>query len=365
MAIIAASQFFPKTKKAKPVNIFISPQFEVLFGIDTSGELIREFEENYPNLRIQTAAQETADIIFFDDGEFAGLVNAAEGDPALVSLSPYIDTETRAIPLVSFADLFFYNIDILKAVNRDRPPKTRAEFLAAARAVSGSGARSGARVYGLALGLSQADPLALRRDIYPWIWANGGDIHPPDTGGAGALPRAAADIITFLGQLNREGLLAPGTFEKTGAQRLEEFARGEIAMMAASARVIPFLQALEPGINFGITAIPAAAQGTNRLGLSEIYAGISGACTLPDEAWAFLAFITEKKETLAAALGAVPGSLSGAFPGSYITESPLYSKAWDIFEAADIVEHTPGQPGGEEIDRMLREKLSEALSVPR
>jgi ABC-type glycerol-3-phosphate transport system substrate-binding protein len=328
-------------RPAKHINITISSQCVNLFGRDTVDALIREFEERYPSLRIQeTEAAGNADIVFFDDSEFGNVMNAL-----------------AFVPLVSFMDVFIYNIDILKEANLDRPPKTRAEFLAAARAVEGSDTLSA-----FALGLSPADPLALRRDFYPWIWASGVDIDSIDLSGDNpALPRAVTDAIAFFGQLNREKLLAPGTFEKTGAQRLQEFAEGKIAMMTLSARDIAFLLKNEDGITFGITALPAIAQGKNRLGVSNIYAGISGDGTVPDEAGVFLSFLAEKSDVLAEALGAVPGKFPGGFAGEYIEKNELYAKAWDIFEAADIVDYQPGEPSEEAFNRLIREKLAEAF----
>jgi multiple sugar transport system substrate-binding protein len=336
-------------------NIVISSQYANLLGRNTADELIQEFEKLNPGLRIQETAASNgtggADIVFFDDGEFGSLINAG----ALASPDSYR-------PLVSFMDLFLYNIDILKAANLDRPPRTRALFLAAARAVRDEAPDKGP-VSAFALGLSPADPLALRRDFYPWIWANGVDIHSIDLSGDNpALPPAVTDVISFLGALNREKLLAPGTFEKTGAQRLQEFAEGKIAMMTASTRDIAFLQNNAPGITFGITALPAITQGKNRLGLSSIYAGISGASAVPDEAGIFLSFLVEKSNVLAEALSAIPAHLVVGFTGEYIEKSELYSKAWDIFEAADIVEYHGGEPTEEAFNRLIREKLVEAFN---
>jgi hypothetical protein len=332
------------------IDIVISPQCRELFGSDTLNALIGEFEEQNPGLRIKEAASdEQSAIVFFEDSEFNGLENNA-----------YLHVET----LVSFMDLFFYNIDILKAVNLDRPPKTRAEFLSAARAVAQSDTDTPPQetVFPFALGLSPADPMALRRDFYPWVWVNGGDIPPLGTSEENTnLPRTHSDIIAFFEQLNREKLLAPGSFEKTGTQRLKEFAEGKIAMITASARDIPFVLQNIENITFGITTIPSTSQGKNRLGLLNIYAGINSACAIPDEARTFLSFFVEKNQVLASALGAVPGSYSIAFPGAYITEDPLYSKAWDIFEAADIVEYKPSRLFEEEIDSVIRDKLKEAL----
>jgi ABC-type glycerol-3-phosphate transport system substrate-binding protein len=334
---------------AQRINITISPQGRILFGDETLNALIREFEEQNPGLRIQVAPDEQADIVFFDDSGLNGLANNA-----------YLHVET----LVSFMDLFFYNIDILKTVKLDRPPKTRAEFLAAARAVAKSDTNPPRQeeVFPFALGLDPSDPMALRRDFYPWVWTNGGGIPPLGTSEENEkLPRPLTEIIAFFEQLNREELLAPETFEKTGTQRLKEFAEGKIAMITASARDISFVHNNANGITFGITTIPSTSQGKTRMGLLYIYAGINSACTIPDEAGIFLKFIAEKSQVLAEALGAVPGSFPIAFPGEYIVEDPLYSKAWDIFEAADIVEYKPSQLFEAEIDRIIREKLKEAL----
>jgi ABC-type glycerol-3-phosphate transport system substrate-binding protein len=369
--IIIAAAYARRTSidlpKRVDISIRISPQCVDLFGSDIINAFIQEFENRNPDLRIQTAeADQEADIIFFDDEEYTGLIN----ESALVSLSPYIHTEAQgggwALPLVSFMDIFIYNIDILKAANCDRPPKTRAEFLTVAKAVAGSTSsqRTGQETISpFALGLSQTDPMALRWNFYPWFWANGGDIAAID-----ASDKIFLDTIAFFKQLNSEGLLAPGTFEKDKARRLQEFAEGKIAMILASARDIALLERNTNGITFGITALPAAALGKNRLGLSSIYAGISSACTLPDEAWIFLAFIAGKKQILAETVGAVPGaipdtgngSFPGTFPGEYIEQNPFYSKAWDIFEAGEIIEYRPDQQS-DEINNLIRVKLTEAL----
>jgi len=351
---------------SKRTEITISPQCKDFFGSDILDVLIREFEGQNPDLRIHETNRENADIIFFDDSKLGSLINAS----ALASLAPYIHMEAQAeqwtaewaLPLVSFMDLFVYNIDVLQGADCDRPPKTRAEFLAAARAVAKSNPALPDQepVFPFALSLNSADPVALRRNLYPWIWANGGDIPVIDTSDKKpVLPKVITDTITFFGQLNSEELLAPETFEKTTAQRLEEFTQGKIAMLTISARDIAFLR--RGDISFGITAMPAAAPGKNRIGLSGIYAGINSDCALPDEAWIFLAFIAGKSQLLVEAVSAVPGSYPNVFSGDYIKKDPLYSKAWDIFEAADIIDYRSGQPPEEEINRLIRERLAEAF----
>jgi ABC-type glycerol-3-phosphate transport system substrate-binding protein len=386
IALFVISRLTGKAAISRHIDISISPRFENLFGKDLADALLKDFEEQRPDLRI-TKTSEGADILFFDDSEFGRLRRGFK----LLALNPYITANTQdeaagqdvpeqdtqwALPLMSFMDLLFYNIDILQERNFDRPPKTRAEFLTVARTIART-SEEPSEVYGFALDFTQG----ARRNIYPWIWAAGGDIcapprvaatdaprsdASPSPNDAPVLSRTAIDTIAFFALLHREELLSPGRDNggmepqpnpKDEDSSLEEFAQGKVAMITGSARDIAFLQ--RRNINFGITARPGTAQGKNRLGLSKIYAGISADCALPDEAWAFLSFIAGKSPVLAETLTAIPGSLPAAFPGGYILRDPLYSKAWDIFEAAEIVEYHSDDPSEEETERVVMEKLRE------
>ncbi|MDR0486741.1 MAG: extracellular solute-binding protein, partial [Treponema sp.] len=120
----------------KRTEMFLSVRCEELFGKDTTQTLLREFEERNPDLQIKTAGEKSRepDILIFDENDYNDLV--ARG--ALASLETYIHTENRtvqfAVPLVSFMDLLFYNIELLKNAGFARPPKTRDEFFACAKA---------------------------------------------------------------------------------------------------------------------------------------------------------------------------------------------------------------------------------------
>jgi len=361
LALVTSSYVRRTMAAPAPVSIFVSRQYWAMFG-DTADSFAREFEGQNPGFRILMVEDGYPDIVFFDDGEFAALVDAG----ALASLSTYIYTETGedqwVLPLVSFVDLFFYNIDILQAAGNDRPPRTRTEFLATARSVAETAAATRGEVFPFAMGLGEADPLGIRRDFYPWVWALGAEVHSGFAeDGSLALTGPSANTVNFLAEMNREGLLAPGTFETTGRERLEQFARGEIAMMLASARDIVFVRDRLPRVNFDITAIPAVALGRNRLGISGIYAGISSTSAQPDTAWAFLVFVASRSHLLASTLGAVPGSFFIGFPDRYIEEDPMYSKAWDLFEAADIVEFPSGDISEKEAGRVIRDLLFRAF----
>ena len=367
--MLVTSSYFRRTTQAYVhdptpfVSIFVSPQYWAMFG-GIAYTLVREFEGQHPGFRIAMAEPEDSDVVFFDDSEFAFLVESG----ALASLAPYVYTESEgdqlAVPLVAFADIFIYNIDILQRAGNDRPPGTRAEFLAASRSVAALAADAQEEIFPFALGLCETDSLGVRRDFHPWVWAAGAETHSGFAqDGSPTLTTATANAINFFAEMSREGLIAPGTFETTGQERLEQFADGRIAMLAASTRDILFMRNSPSGINFDITSIPAVALGRNRMALSGIYAGISSSSEQSDEAWAFIVFMAGRSHLLSAALGAVPGSFFVGFPGRHVEEDPLFSKAWELFDAADIVEFDSSDFSEKEAARAIWERLVQALDA--
>jgi len=338
---------FRANAEVKKVNLSLSPRFEELFGSEMMETLLREFKERYPDLRLQIT-EGSPDILIFDEGEFSVL--AAEGAFAKIDVydeeHPLPVTNQLAVPLVSFMDMLFYNIGLLSAAGFDRPPKTRDEFIACAAAVSGGNS-------GAALSLSSADRQALSRDVFSWVWAAGGNIEPAEISN-----RAVIADINFFGVLNRNKVLAPRVFDTTGDQRLEEFADGKIAMMIASTRAIPFLRGRMRDGTFGITTVPTTGGGGKySVCLSRIYAGINVNCEYPEEARNFLIFLAEKSPLFCAELKAVPGKVSDLIPGDYVRDDTFYSKAWDIFEASEIVQGFSGRPGAQEYESAFLEEL--------
>ena len=368
---------FKKAFQPKWTELRLSRQWETVFGSETMSELIAEFEERNPQLRIKftelTESAETPetnnaanastslpDILLMDDSRLSRSIRKE----ALLPLIPYNPDNSGqwAIPLVLSMDILFYNIDALKAVGFDRPPKTREEFLKYTRAVS----EKSNGVYGAAPGLSADDRRAIQREVFSWLWAAGFPVIKDDE------PRfdkkAMTDLIAFLSQINDAVQSDANVFDKTGAQRLEEFARGRLAMIIAPAQDISVLRKMPVNFEFGVTVIPGgAAPGKINLGLSGFYAGISGECAHPDEARLFLSFIEEKSPGLTAKTGAVPGLLHGLPPGegaagAYLNEDPLYAKTWDIFESSLIAETFSGHPLADDLEQTVRDELHNCFS---
>jgi multiple sugar transport system substrate-binding protein len=326
--------------------------------------LIKEFEERNPGIRVRLedggqaggdgAGEEhvPAGVIVFDEGQINGFIRRGLLAPLGTPADSGAEEDQRVIPLVSFMDLLFYNIDLLKAAGFDRPPKTREEFLACAGAVA---ARGNGGVYGAALALDPGERPGIRREIFSWAWAAGAVIIRD--GRVDFSGRPVIETLNFLGQLYAEGLISPGTFSKTRAQKNTEFAEGKIAMMTGSVEDMPLLRQRMRDSAFGITQIPGPAKyaGKPVIGPSFWYAGISASCEHPDEARAFLAFLAEESPFLAARVRAVPGGSGG--PRDDIAGDEFYSKAWDIYEASDLIREFSGFPRGDDLETIIREEL--------
>jgi len=348
--------FFKLEVKSKQVSLYVSVNGEEIFGKELMETLMQEFEEKNPDIRLRFAYASSAtepDIIFFNEGDYAPLV----AEEALTELNAFTnyDSGTRqmAIPLVSFINMLFYNIDILSAAGFDRPPKTRDEFLNYARTVS----RRNSGAAGYALSLSQNDRQGLYRDVFSWIWASGDNFFSGEDE-APVFSRNINNAISFFGVLNREGLLAPDIFETTGEERLDSFAQGKIAMMIASTRAIPYLRVKMGDSAFGVTTIPVSGTGGKyAVSISSIYAGISANTANLEKAWSFLAFLASKSPLFCAKLNAVPGLISNIIPGDYVKDDIFYSKAWDIFEASGITESFSVKPEAREYENNFLEEL--------
>ncbi|MDR2402803.1 MAG: extracellular solute-binding protein [Spirochaetaceae bacterium] len=265
------------------------------------------------------------------------------------TISFYVPQGTAALPLVSFMTPLFYNIELLEAAGFDRPPKNRAEFLNAARAATNP--RQGR--YGFALALSPDNPGGIAADIYSWFRAANGPLL--DRGKPRFNTPEAIEVLDFLGELYRKSLISPSSFSKTEADKREEFINGRIAMMIASVRDIPLIR--ERNVPFGITTVPGAASSFGRpaFGLYGWYVGISASCTNKTGARIFLSFLAGKRSRIGAAAWAVPGG--GDATEDYISDDPLFSKVYSIYEAGEALEEFTGRSGATKEETLVREAL--------
>ena len=297
--IIAVSPFFISRsvnlniEEPRQVNLYLSHRFKELLGEEMIVRLIDEFYESKycdSNADIQlhlVNIHENAkdpDIIIFDEKD--PILELYLSGQALVTLNDYVYDDEHihesdddcyciqeivTVPLVSFMDVLFYNIDVLSNVGFDRPPKNRQEYLNYARVTQNAGFYSD--------------------ELTP------ANIH--------------------------------------GNRRLDDFARNKAAMIIASTRAIPYLRDKMGDDVFGLTVIPYESDnftGRYNINLTGIDMGINVNCENKDIAWSFINFLLEQNHDFCELFKAVPGVVSDIIPGDYVKGDPFYSKAWDIFE---------------------------------
>jgi ABC-type glycerol-3-phosphate transport system substrate-binding protein len=367
--VIVNGVFWLKAK-SRQKDIYLSARCEEYFGGKITETLMQEFKKQNPDLRITllNASSEKSrepDILIFDEGEF----NAFAAGGTLLPFESFLKDEAGiqrlAVPLVSFMDLLFYNIELLQAAGFDRPPKTRDEFLDYAKTVSAANNGILAGAAGAAMALGPSAGQSVSRDIFSWIWAAGGTFWPDEDSAPVISTMRLINDFNFLAGLYRglyrEGALSPNCFDMTEEKALEDFADGKTAMLVASTRAIPALREKMGGGAFGITAIPGAGtSGKYSVGLSGIFAGINKNCAYPGAAGVFLEFLAEKSPLFCAQLKAVPGGVSELISGdskNYIKEDPFYAKAWDIFESSALARGFLGVPGAQDYENAVHEEL--------
>ncbi|MDR0669179.1 MAG: extracellular solute-binding protein [Treponema sp.] len=307
------------------------------------------------------AEDRNPDILIADGRSLAGGIGAGLylplGRYGYAESTPFPAAGQWALPLISAIDVLVYNIPLLQDAGFDRPPRTREDFLSYARTIRALDEKSGTppRRYGLALGLSPLDLRGLTRDIYSWFYSSA--LLLPKEGGLEFGGRDYTAALEFFSTLNREELIMPGSFNATGADRIEDFIRGEAAMMIVSSRDLRYIRENMGNEVIGITMVPHAAAYTGRpvFGLSTWYAGISAESPHPDESWALLRHLRDQSVFLAESLALMPGT--GSYE-PYISVDPLLDKAWSLYEAAELVPDFLGPGAVEDPDGAFRRELT-------
>jgi multiple sugar transport system substrate-binding protein len=273
-------------------------------------------------------------------------------------IAPDGTAQNRALPLVSFMTALFYNIDILRQAGFNRPPKTRSEFIAYAKALT---APSEDR-FGFTLSLSPQNPEGIYRDVFSWVWASGEVLTREGKLDFTAPP--FIETLDFFRTLYRNGHLSPGIFSKTEDDKRREFFAGRIGMMTGSIADINIIREQNPRAAFGITTIPGPDSyiGSPPLSVTSWYAGISRRSEHKDEAWAFLSFLVEQGPLLTAKAHGIPVSGGGV---NYTEQDPLYSKAADIYEAGEVVREFLEIPALDILEIILRDELQAMFEQDR
>jgi multiple sugar transport system substrate-binding protein len=341
LAALGISVLIRLWPKAEPEEVRApEPQRLVISAAEASGFTAQDLEllMSGAGLDIDIGGEQ-ADILVTSGQLLAAGIGAGRYLPLNYDRRAEPPAGQWALPLVSAMDVLIYNIPLLKEAGFDRPPRTRSDLLRYAQAVKALDTpaenppvRPGR--YGLALGLGPQDTRGLNRDIYPWFRSAG--LPLVQDGRPRFDNRRYTETLEFFFRLNQEELIAPGSFNATGADRVEDFIRGGVAMLIVSSRELRGIREKMGDTAVGITLIPQADDYTGKpvLGLSTWYAAVGADSPHPGEARALLRHLGERSPFLAEALALVPGT--GSYE-PYMALDPLLDKAWGMYEVAELV----------------------------
>ena len=276
-----------------------------------------------------------------------GLMDAAKYDRTQIADVVKVEGKSVMFPLASFVYPVFVNLDLAKAAGVDAMPSNRSEFAAAAKKMTNAEKNQ----YGWVLPLSLQNPGGIQNDVMSWVWASGASMlkdGKPDVENS-----AVVDTLTYVKSLQDAGVISPGVFAKREQEKVEEFANGRVGMMIDSLAHINLLRQRNPGLHFGISAIPAVDGYTGKRGLP--YAawgiGISDSSQHKAEAWKLVAYLMSPE---------VNGrlvSLANAFPGNvhakpdFSKADPLFADAFKIYQSGRLANEFVGLPVAEDLMR--------------
>ena len=245
--------------------------------------------------------------------------------------------ENPSSTLLSFINVLYYNIEVLKEAGFSRPPGNRSEFLNYSRAITNENRRSLVMDTNILRGVYD--------DVYPWIWSAGAglvrDGNPTVTAGP------VVDSLSFLASLNNEGLILHSDGEK-----LEDFILGRAAFMIAPAGKINLVRKHMGDEAFGVTFIPSPDNYAGRTFFANLewILAVNPASIHKEEAQLFVDFLVENAHLLSEKAGAAPSSRIQGIPDSF------HSKVWEIAMAGESAQDFIGLPWVE-MDSIFREEL--------
>ena len=251
------------------------------------------------------------------------------------------ETQSIESPLLSFMNVLYYNVDILKEAGFSRPPKNRSEFLNYLRVIAEEESPRSTFI------IDKNNSRWIYDDIFPWIWAAG--IHLINDGIPMVDSRQTIDSFSFLASLYRQSLIL-----KEGEKKPEKFISGEAAFMTAPSNHINYLKKHMGEETFGISNIPVPDNYAGNTFYSSLgwSLGVNKASLNKREARLFAAFLAEKSSLLSATTGEIPGS--GAPP---IETGAINSKLWDISISSEAAQDFSGLPWTE-LEKIFREELN-------
>ena len=293
---------------------------------------------------------------FVKQGSLANLSEIMMGagyDDSELAAQIQLDGSTWMIPVVNFIYPVFVNVDLLEAAGV-MPPSTRAEFAAAAAALTDPDNN----VYGWALPLSLEQPNGVQNDVMSWVWASGGSMLKD------GLPNLVdnellAGTMEYIKGLYDAGVIAPGALSMREQDKVEEFVNGRVAMVINTLAHFHLIRDRNPDLNFDITALPAVEgyDGPRGLPYATWGIGIASNSEKQDAAWKLVSFLMSQdgNSKLSSMANAFPGNVNST--PDFIQTDPLFEKAFEVFQTGYLANEFTGLPVAEELMALFDEPL--------
>ena len=299
---------------------------------DTLQILVKEFESLHGDIKIVIKDSSYEDL---HNDLFNPSPDSFEDD--ILALDPLwvpellkmgiIEQDNEAL-LLSFINVLFYNVEILKDAEFSRPPKNRTEFTGCLRAVTDREKK----LWGLTIDRNSSR--GIYDDVFPWIWSSGAQLIKD---GIPALTsRQVVDSLSYLASLNREGFIVP---DSLNGNKLEDFISGRAAFMIAPVNYIKPVRERMGEDAFDVSSVPTPDNYAGRTFFASASwtVGINSSSAHREEARLFVDFLAEKSSLLSEKARAIPGD------GSQSSDpDPIYSKVWDITIAAEAAQDFTG-----------------------
>ena len=278
------------------------------------------------------------------------LMRAGNLDPSEIAAIIKIENKSYMFPVATFIYPLFVNLDHMSDAGITGMPKTRSEFLDAAKKLTNKSKNQ----YGWALPLSMETPWGVQNDGMAWVWAVAGKMMK---NGRPNLKnnKDVISMLKFLNDAHKAGVLSPGTLNKKEHDKVEEFANGRSSMIISPIAHINMLRDRNPNLNFTIAALPVVDGFKGKSGVS--YAawglGISEHSNKKKEAWKLVEHLmsAEVNSRLVSYANAFPGNKK-AVPDS-VKSDRLMAKAFKIFNNGYLDNEFTGLPVAVELMRMF------------
>ena len=254
-----------------------------------------------------------------------------------------------SLPRYTSVYVLFYNKDLFDAAGVKYPDDswTWNDYLAAAQKLMVNSPDPERRRMGCTIDFWGAR-------IYPWVWANGGEILDP-SGKVCLLDRPEAqEALQFLVDLRYKYKVCPPSTMAERRQNIAMFTNGKVAMFQTGAWDIQAMQEAKT-LRWDIALLPKKKQHATLLG-TENYA-IAAQTKYPKEAWELFKFLLgpQAQTVMATGLEKQPSRQSVA-NGPYLSQKVAYNRRVFV-EALEYAHAAPNIPDWDRISHFIQEQL--------